>query len=88
MDRNRISLRDVRSEELALVASWIAADHVRHWWIDQEEAFSDLQDPGPHRRRVVLLDGRPVGYLEHEQPRLASRLMMLLVRPGYGMLQA
>ena len=60
-------------DDLGLIARWLAAPHVAAWWDPAEKAIPEiaahLADEAV-RPYLVLIDGRPAGYLQSYDPHL------------------
>lgn len=62
-----VNLRPLLDLDVPLVESWISAEHVRKWLIDQGRHLSDLRDRGRRSaQRIILVGDQPVGYLQAE----------------------
>lgn len=60
------TFRLVEAEDLPLLTRWRAAEHVREWWGDPGDLRAEyLLPPEPVHHYVVLLDGAPIGLIEH-----------------------
>jgi RimJ/RimL family protein N-acetyltransferase len=66
-----IAFRSLQEEDLRLMHEWLARPHVRRWW-DKHETYEDVAEhylPSIEGRRpvdlyLILLDGRPVGFIQ------------------------
>lgn len=62
----RFTFRLVEMDDLPLLARWRAAEHVREWWGDPADLEAEYLSPEePVHHYVVLLDGAPIGLIEH-----------------------
>ena len=59
--------RPMSSRDLPMLRAWLAEPHVREWWGDPNEQLAlvsgDLMEPAMDQF-IVVLDGRPFGYLQ------------------------
>jgi aminoglycoside 6'-N-acetyltransferase len=63
--------RPVERGDLLLVKSWLAAPHVTKWWGDPDgeiAEIAELLDTGMVRPYVMMLLGRPIGYIQAYDP--------------------
>lgn len=69
VDPARIGFAPVEPEHYPLLATWLEAPHVREWWGDPKEELGFIRDmvEGRDTTRpfLILLDGRPVGYIQN-----------------------
>jgi RimJ/RimL family protein N-acetyltransferase len=77
IDASTLAFRPLAAADLPLLHEWLARPHVAAWWgppasFDEvEEEFAPLLDErGPHRAYLALLDGAPVGYVQSYVPAL------------------
>ncbi|MFB2553024.1 GNAT family N-acetyltransferase [Ensifer soli] len=67
-DPRRIAFAPVMPEHYPLLAAWLEAPHWREWWGDPVEELGFIRDmvEGRDTTRpfLILLDGRPVGYIQ------------------------
>ena len=65
----RIGFTPVTPEHYDLLGTWLAAPHVLEWWGDPEEELGHVRDMVDRRDTtrpfLILLDGAPVGYIQH-----------------------
>jgi aminoglycoside 6'-N-acetyltransferase len=61
----------LRSEDLALLASWLARPHVARWWREPSELAAVARNYGPLAEGlepteafIVHFSGRPIGYVQ------------------------
>lgn len=66
-----LAFRALRASDLPLVASWIGRPHVAPWWREPsdlasvESSYGPLLDGSdPTEGSVVLLDARPIGFVQ------------------------
>jgi aminoglycoside 6'-N-acetyltransferase len=63
-----IGFRPVRSEDLPLLAQWLARPHWQEWWGEPEAEIAIIRDMvegrDPCRPFLFTLDGEPAGYLQ------------------------
>ena len=67
-----IAFRPLRQDDLPRLHQWLQRPHVRRWWGDEYEHFEAvvahygpaLEGSDPTDLYVILLDGRPGGYIE------------------------
>jgi RimJ/RimL family protein N-acetyltransferase len=63
-----IGFRPLVAADLALLATWLEADHVRPWWGHPAEEVQKVRDMlegrDSTRPHVLLIDGRPAGYIQ------------------------
>lgn len=62
-----IDFRRVTDADFDLLATWLAAPHVARWWGEPAEGIAEIREAmrEPSTRPfVILLDGRPVGYIQ------------------------
>jgi aminoglycoside 6'-N-acetyltransferase len=62
-----ISFRPVGEDDLALLASWLAAPHVARWWGEPADGVAEIREAMAEPSTepyLILLDGRPVGYIQ------------------------
>ncbi|MCW5610040.1 MAG: GNAT family N-acetyltransferase [Rubrivivax sp.] len=69
-----LRLRDVTSDDLALIGSWLQAEAVRRAWGDPEANLRLLREPpaAGNGRAVVEAEGRAVGLVLWQQPTRAE----------------
>jgi aminoglycoside 6'-N-acetyltransferase len=66
-----IGFRPLRRDDLGLMYDWLRREHVRRWW-DEHESYESVAEhylPSIEGRRpvdlyLILLDGRPVGFIQ------------------------
>lgn len=67
-----IAFRPVDPADYALLAGWLAHDHVRAWWGEPEEELAlirqSVEGEDATRGFVAIVDGEPVGYLQCWRP--------------------
>jgi aminoglycoside 6'-N-acetyltransferase len=73
-----IDFRPVTEADLGIISGWLATPHVARWWGDVDEELTDIRGhmTSPTVQPfVILMDGRPVGYIqsydihgEHDHP--------------------
>ena len=68
------AFRPLGPADLALVAGWLEQPHVAQWWAsDGEDRIAEIRaalaDPSTEPF-VVVLDGRPIGYIQVYDPHL------------------
>lgn len=60
--------REMTADDLPMMADWLVQPHLVEWWGDPAEQLTlvtdDLADPLMDQR-IVLWQGRPIGYLQH-----------------------
>ena len=60
--------RPMARDDLPLVAGWLAQPHVARWWDDAEASLARIEEHlGPAdsvEPYLILIDGRPAGYLQ------------------------
>jgi RimJ/RimL family protein N-acetyltransferase len=65
---DRIGFEPFREKHLPLMARWLEAPHVREWWGDPAEELDHIREMiagrDTTRPSVILLDGRPIGYIQ------------------------
>jgi aminoglycoside 6'-N-acetyltransferase len=67
-----ISFRPLTRADFPLLLDWLGREHVRRWWYDEPETLEGMEKhygPGidgaePVDLRLILLDGRPIGFLQ------------------------
>lgn len=67
----RIAFRPLERDDLGLMYEWLRREHVRRWW-DEHESYEDVAEhylPAIEGRKprdlyLILLDGRPVGFIQ------------------------
>jgi aminoglycoside 6'-N-acetyltransferase len=88
-----VAFRPLVREDLPLLARWLEADHVRPWWGDPAEEAAKVRDMlegrDSTRPHVVLIDGRPAGYIQvwflddwRDEETLAGDPWVALLPPG------
>ena len=63
--------RPVERGDLLLLKGWLAAPHVQEWWNDADEAVAEIAeilDGSPVKPYIVMLLGRPIGYIQSYDP--------------------
>jgi RimJ/RimL family protein N-acetyltransferase len=87
----QIGFRRMTLDDLPMMLHWLSEPHVRRWWDDGERTLDDLREKyapcidgrDPTDPYLILLDGRPVGYLQTylivDHPEYAS---VVQVEPG------
>src|SRR5262245_32121547 len=63
----RFDFRPLSAGDLALVRRWLAEPHVARWWRDADEAIAEIEahmSSATVSPYVILMDGRPVGYIQ------------------------
>ena len=70
---NRISFEPFKEEDISLLISWFKASHVRRFWSESEDEIEvrkkyskKLNDQGV-LPRIILLEGRAIGYIQAYQ---------------------
>jgi aminoglycoside 6'-N-acetyltransferase len=66
------TFRPLTRDDLPLVRSWLMQPHVARWWgeIEQEMAeIEEILDLDHVKAFLMLLDGRPIGYFQHYDPK-------------------
>jgi aminoglycoside 6'-N-acetyltransferase len=62
-----IDFRPLSESDLGRVSGWLTEPHVARWWGDAAEAIAEIRvamaEPST-RPFVILMDGRPVGYIQ------------------------
>ncbi len=58
---------DVR-QHLPMLRIWLERPHVARWWGDADEALAVVREHPPARQALIVVDGRPVGYLCWQDP--------------------
>jgi aminoglycoside 6'-N-acetyltransferase len=61
------SFRALRPGDLPLVAAWLAQPHWARWWGPRETELRDIRAhiaSATVRPFVILMDGRPIGYIQ------------------------
>jgi RimJ/RimL family protein N-acetyltransferase len=70
----RYHFRDVTTEDLPLLAGWLAEPHIAKWWGDETtESLSEIEqamESTETSAMIVELDGRPLAYLQYYDPHL------------------
>ena len=67
-----IEFRPFTRADFPLLLDWFGREHVRRWWYDEPETLEAMEAKyGPRLdgqeqvvSHVILLDGRPIGFLE------------------------
>jgi aminoglycoside 6'-N-acetyltransferase len=62
-----IDFRPVTEADFARIATWLATPHVARWWGDPGKALARIRDATTDPATlpfVILMDGRPVGYIQ------------------------
>ncbi len=63
---DRFSFRPVEPDDLPLLGRWRSAEHVAQWWGEPGDLAAEyISGTGPDRYFLALLDGRPVGVVQH-----------------------
>ncbi|MBU4531767.1 MAG: acetyltransferase [Hoeflea sp.] len=70
MDTTRIEFRPVGSDDLSLLEGWLKTPHWQEWWGEKwETELAHIRDmvEGRDSTRpfLILLDGRPAGYIQN-----------------------
>jgi aminoglycoside 6'-N-acetyltransferase len=63
--------RPVERGDLLLLKGWLAAPHVAQWWTDADEAIQEIAEileGSPVKPYIVMLLGRPIGYIQSYDP--------------------
>lgn len=63
--RADVTLRPVAAGDWPLIRAWIARPDIQRWWGSAAAAEAEMRlvaESGPALARLVLVDGRPVGY--------------------------
>lgn len=61
------AFRPVLAADLPLIARWLTQPHVARWWSDPDDEIAKLRNNLAERgfeALIMLLNGRPVGYLQ------------------------
>lgn len=62
----RFRFRPVAPDDLPLLGRWRSAEHVARWWGEPGDLAAEyISGTGPERYFIALLDGRPVGLVQH-----------------------
>ncbi|MBN9431459.1 MAG: acetyltransferase [Bosea sp.] len=72
---SRYAFRPLREDDLSLIASWLAAEHVAAWWDPPAIAVPKIAAHlagGTIRAYLVSIDGRPAAYLQAYDPLLEA----------------
>ena len=59
--------RPVTADDLATISDWLGRSHIAEWWSDPHEQIETLRRnlaEAGFEALILLLDGRPVGYLQ------------------------
>jgi Siderophore biosynthesis protein domain. len=67
-----LAFRPLQRDELPLLHEWLARPHVARWWNEGERTLDQvvahylpaLEGTDPTDHFMVVLDGRPVGFME------------------------
>jgi RimJ/RimL family protein N-acetyltransferase len=67
-----LAFRPLQRDELPLLHEWLARPHVARWWNEGERTLDEvvahylpaLEGTDPTDHYMVLLDGRPMGFME------------------------
>lgn len=64
-----ISFRDFDETDIHLLKQWLSMPHVKEYWQEDEDGLRE-KFPGDLRKRgvspfIVMIDGRPVGYIQY-----------------------
>jgi aminoglycoside 6'-N-acetyltransferase len=62
-----IDFRPVTEADFGLIATWLATPHVARWWGNADEALAHIRahmTGSTVQPFVILMDGRPVGYIQ------------------------
>jgi RimJ/RimL family protein N-acetyltransferase len=67
-----IEFRPFTRADFPLLLEWFGREHVRRWWYDEPETLEAMEEHyaprldgrEPVELHVILLDGRPVGFLQ------------------------
>jgi aminoglycoside 6'-N-acetyltransferase len=67
-----IEFRPFRRADFPLLLGWFGREHVRRWWYDEPETLDameakyarELDGTDPTTSFVIVLDGRPIGFIE------------------------
>ncbi len=88
-----LSFRALEGSDLPLLADWIGRPHVAPWWREPadlasvESSYGPLLDGSdPTEGRVVLLEDRPIGFVQKyridDDPEWRSTIVSALGHPG------
>ena len=67
------TFRSVELDDLAILAEWLAEPHVAEWWDDPETEIALIKehiDSISVEPLIIELDGKPIGYLQSEDPHM------------------
>ncbi|MFC5586696.1 GNAT family N-acetyltransferase [Nitratireductor kimnyeongensis] len=68
-EHGQIDFVPVTAEHYPLLLDWLHRPHVRQWWGEPETELAQIRDmvEGRDTTRpfIILLDGRPVGYIQY-----------------------